>query len=493
MRHFFFLSILLFIWSLTFSQGTADNGFDCFTVIAGKDATQSDAVVLAHNEDDHGENLVNWFKIPRKKHSEDETITLKNGAEIPQAKTTWGYLWLEMPGQKFADSYMNEHGVTIASNACSSREDNPDLTEGGIGYWLRKIMAERAKTAKEAVMIGGELIEKYGYASSGRTYSIADPDEAWVMSVVNGKQWVAARVPDDEVMVIPNYYTLTEVDLEDESRFMGSPDLIEYAIERNWYNPEEGPFNFREVYSNPRSLASIGNIARKWKGIELISDQEYALDETFPFTLKPGKKLKLTDFMRVLEDHYEGTKFDGSKNYQYGDPHSSGPHSICAATNQYGFVTELRSDMPVEIGAVMWLAPRRPCTQPFIPWHLGMDEIPADFALTDPETALKDHFDPPENILEKAEGHAFVDYVQFAEEVDEEYKELIPKVETFKSGIENELIEQTRELEKQALDIYSKDKEKARQMLMDFTVKYLEQTNQEMDQILLQHEGESVE
>ena len=82
----------------------------------------------------------------------------------------------------FADSYLNEWGVTIASNACRSREDSTGLTKGGISYWLRRLMAERARTAREAVQIGGELVEKYGYDSSGRTYCIADAQEAWLMA-----------------------------------------------------------------------------------------------------------------------------------------------------------------------------------------------------------------------------------------------------------------------------------------------------------------------
>ncbi len=485
MQKFTILFSLLFLWNLGFSQQTTEKRFDCYTVVAGKDATRGGSVIVAHNEDDRGDNIVNWFKIERQVHDKNETITLKNGAVIPQVDTTYGYTWLEMPGQDFADSYMNEFGVTIASNACPSIEKNPELTDGGIGYWLRRLMTERAKTAREAVEIGGELIEKYGYTSSGRTYSIADPNEAWVMAVVNGKHWVAQRIPDDEVMVIPNYYTITTVDLSKET-CMGSEDIIEYAQERGWYNPREGVFNFREAYGDPLYLAYIGNIARKWMGMELISGREFEMDEPFPFTLKPENKLELSDFMRLLENHYEGTKFDDSQNYKNGDPHSSGPNSICAKLNQYGFVAELRPDMPVEIGAVMWLAPRRPCVQPYIPWHLGMKKIPDRFALSNPKTALEQHFDPPENLLEISKDHAFAEYVEFSQHVDDEYKTLIPRVKQFKTQMQQELFEEVEKMEEEALKLYKKDREAARKIMMDFTEKYLKQTQVEMNKIIIQ-------
>ncbi len=482
-RMAFFLSFV-FLSVFALSQEIPENYYNCYTILAGKNATESGAVTMAHNEDDHGENLVNWFKVPRKNHNEDEFITLKNGARVPQVETTYGYIWLEMPGQQFADSYLNEHGVAVASNACPSREDNPDLTDGGIGYWLRRLMAQRAKTAKEAVKIGGELVEKYGYASSGRTYSIADANEAWVMSVVNGKHWVAQRVPDDEVMVIPNYYTITSINVDNNQKYLASEGLIEYAIERNWYDPDkDSEFNFRKVYGHPGTLASMGNIARKWKGVELITGKEFPMDEPFPFTIKPKEKLSLQDFMGVLENHYEGSELDESQKYKHGNPHS-GTNAICSRINQYGFVTQLRDNMPVEVGTVMWLAPRRPCIQPFIPWYLGMSEMPGDFALTDPETALSNHFNPPENILDKSEGHAFVEYVQYSEKIDDEYGALIGDVKEYKREMEEELLNNCKDFEKRVLQIYPIDKKRAQMMLKDFTLKYLDDTREKMGKLL---------
>ena len=165
-------------------------------------------------------------------------ITLRNGGQLEQVEQTWAYIWSEMPGLLFSDSYLNEWGVCVASNNCPSREDKPDLTDGGINYMLRRLVIERAKTSREGVRIAGELVQRFGYDASGRTYLIADPDEGWLFCAVNGKHWLAAKVPDDEVAMVANSYSVHEVDLADTVNFQASPDIIDYAISRRWYRPQ---------------------------------------------------------------------------------------------------------------------------------------------------------------------------------------------------------------------------------------------------------------
>ena len=115
---FFVLTLFLFSFS------GDDN---CFTIVVGKAATDDGSVLMAHNEDDRGPNyFVNVHKIPAKPHNNGEMILLKNNGTLPQVKQTIGFLWLEMPNLEFADSYLNEQGVVIASNSCPSREDKPE-------------------------------------------------------------------------------------------------------------------------------------------------------------------------------------------------------------------------------------------------------------------------------------------------------------------------------------------------------------------------------
>ena len=473
-RLMFFVAFFLFLFNLgsVNAQDQIEKGFNCFSMIAGKNTTVDGAVLFAHNEDDGGPQLVNYYKVPRLKHEAGTTITLATGAVIPQVSETNEYFWYEMPNMSYSDSYINEWGVAIGSDQCRSREDQPEFTDGGIGYWLRRLVAERAKTAKHGVRIAGKLIHELGYASSGRSYMIVDTNEGWMLSAVKGKHWVAQRVPDDMVVIIPNYYTIGEVDLSDTTKFLGSPDLIEYAIKRGWYNPEkDGEFHFSKVYAQEGSRKHPGNVQRMWRGINLISEKKYSIDDEFPFAVKPPKKISKKDFMVVLRDHYEGTEFDKTK---LGCPYKMNGRTICANSTQYGFIAELRSWLPVEIGCVVWLAQRRPDSQPFIPWYLGMQKIPENYAYGDYNSALTDHFNPVETIHERNDKHAFWAYANWAESIDNDYGKRIKKVKKKYSKVEKEIFGNQKSFEKRVKRIYEQNPQKAKELLTKYTEECLD-------------------
>ena len=446
------LLILLFNFQFIFSQ-EIDSEYNCFSILVGKDATMDGSVLLAHNEDDSGVNLVNWYKVPRINHRKDEYISLINGGQLPQVEETYSFLWLEMPGQTFSDSYMNEWGVTIASDACQSKEDSAELVNGGIGYYLRRIMAERAKSAKEAVRIAGSIVDSIGYASSGRTYCIADPNEAWMLSIVKGKHWVAQRVPDEYVAIIPNYYTVQNVDLTDTLTFLGSTDIIDYAIERGWYDPEsEKEFNFRLAYGKPSSINSIRNMARKWGAINIFSSIQYEISDNFPFSFIPKDKVSIQDLMVVLQHHYEGTSLEDKT---ISSPHDYDIIPICRKDTQYGMVAQLRNWLPNKIGSVMWLAPHRPCTQVFIPWYVGITSIPTGFAMGDYNSALENHFNINDDIKSETSMHKFWEYTNYAEEVDLNFYESMPSASDKKQNLQKEIFTEFDIFDKKIINQYN--------------------------------------
>lgn len=477
-KHFkYFINILLFtcvfslfITELINAQSVNENEYNCFTILVGKNATTDGSVLLAHNEDDHGEHLVNWYKVPFLSHKSRETITLMNGAKIQQLKETNGYIWLEMQGMKFSDSYMNQWGVTISSDQCRSKEKEVELKDGGIGYWLRRIMAERAKSAKEAVKIGGRIVEEIGYASSGRSYCIADPDEVWILAVVKGKHWVAQRVPDNKVACIPNYYTITKIDLSDTNNFLGASDIIDYAIQKKWYNPDiDGTFNFRKAYADTSSLKSMSNIARHWRAVNLLSNKKYNINDELPFAFYPENKISISDLMIVLRDHYEETEFYQADTCKNNNPHKNKVMPICSETNQYGFIAQLRSVLPIDIGAVLWLAPRRPCTQPFIPWYYGIIDIPDIYTMNNHQSALEQHFQAADNIYDIKPDHAFLTFINIADSVDKDYKNNIKEIIEKRDAFEEKLIKNQSGFENQIYYIYQNDPVKAKEMLNEYT------------------------
>lgn len=329
-------TITLFCLLICVAVSAQDVYNNCFGIIAGKNVTEDGSVIMAHNEDDGGEQMLNIYSVP---------------ASPDNVK----YLWFEFPGMEVADSFMNEFGVCIASDGCPSREDRKDFTEGGVLYKVRQTVAKKAHSARQAVEIIGALVEKYGYKGSGRTYVIADPNEGWLCSVVQGRHWVAQRVPDDMVVTIPNYYVIGEVDLSDRENFAGSPDLVEYAVSRGWYDPaKDGKFNFRLAYATEKSLNSDHNSGRHTRVQNLLFGNAI-MGKDVRFARKPLEKVTIEKMMEAL----------------------SLPE-VCNNTTILASVFHLRGWLPVEQGCVAWNAMGHPNVELFEPWTINT-EVPDNY------------------------------------------------------------------------------------------------------------------
>jgi dipeptidase len=325
----------------------------CYAIAVGKDASADGAVVAGHLEQNDASRYIVFRKVPRKEHAPEETVTLQRGREIPQVPLTWAYLWSHIPDQEYSDGYLNEWGVSIVSDACPSRYSGSDLTDGEIGYWLRRLVAERAKTSREGVQIAGALIEELGYAGAGRTYVVADPNEVWALAVVHGRHWVAQRVPDGEVMVVPNIYVIQEVDLADAENFMGASDIISFATDQGWYDPDSGePFRFRKAYGDPAAID-----ARQRAGQRLLTgDSDPSTpDEDLPFSVVPSGSLAV----KGVIDHLRS--FD------------------TLGTTQEGAVFQLRNWLPAEIASIYWRTTGAPSYSALTPWYAGILRTPGAF------------------------------------------------------------------------------------------------------------------
>ena len=196
---------------------------------------------------------------------------------------------------------MNQWGVICVSNGTHTKEESiedlrhsGDVVRGGINYTLRIEVAKRARTAREGIETFAKLIDRFGYGGSGTSFVIADPREAWIFSAVMGKRWVAQRVPDDAVVLLPNVNIIQEIDLSDPSRFLASPDLISYAEKKGWYDPKQGqPFNFREAYDKRRSTGWFERRyrcdPRQWRGQCLVTGARFPRRRPAPFPLPSSR------------------------------------------------------------------------------------------------------------------------------------------------------------------------------------------------------------
>lgn len=451
----------------------ADIVEDCSAIIVGKKASATGEVLFGHNEDDRGNNVMVQYKVPRKKHNPGEYLTFEpECAKIPQVPVTWGYIWSETRASwkaPFSDTFINEWGVAIASDSCSnSREDMPELTNGGIGYGLGHIVAQRARTAKEGVEIAAGLLDKYGYTASGRAYQIVDNNEGWVLQVVKGKHYVAKRVPDDEVMFIPNWYTIRNVDLSDKNNYVASHDLITYAIDRGWYKPsvpsDFSDFDFAIAYQDPNQKQD-GNIYRHKNALRMILGKEP--EDVRVFSVTPKEKLGIEDVKKILRTHYEGKEDDLSNGYSV-NPHRTGIRTICTSTTIESIVVQFREKPEL---TCVWRALLNPCTSSYVPWYLGIDKIPAGFGWISPETGLANHFDVPPADLSYRPGRAWWAFQDVQDLADESYAEFIGKISESRDALEEMWRKSQNEFEARVSETLSDNPGRAIKMLTAYTDK----------------------
>lgn len=444
---------------------------DCSAVIVGKKASATGEIIFGHNEDDAGNNVMMQYRVPRATHKPDEFLTFEpTCAKIPQVAETWAYLWSETRANwqaSFSDTFINEWGVAIASDSCSfSREDRPDLTNGGIGYGLGHLIAQRARTAREGVRLAAELVDRYGYTGSGRAYEIVDRDEAWMFQVVQGKHYVARRVPDGEVLFIPNWYTIHGVDLNDHDNFVASPDIVTYAISRGWYTPanpgDHGDFDFAIAYQNPTQNQD-GNTVRHKNALRLILGCEP--DDARAFSVKAPKKLGVADVKRILRTHYEGTDDDISENYAI-NPHRAGKRTICAGTTLESFVIQLRERPEL---TCIWRATLNPCTSVYVPWYLGAISVPAGYNWLPPVTGMATHFTVPAGDLSYRPGRAWWAFQDVQDLADGAYASVIGPITRRRDALEKQWEAAQPEFEASAGELLQQDPARAAVLLTDYT------------------------
>ncbi len=438
------------------AAGTGDAG--CYSIVAGRKATADGSVLFAHNEDNGLSDVAGLRRIPRRKHEPGTKVMLPGGGRLPQVPETFAFWYLQMPECEYSDALLNEFGVAVASNNCPSREQNPAFTDGGIGGpVLRRLVAERARTARQGVELVGSLVSRFGYTASGRTLSIADPTEGWLVAMVCGKHWVAARVPDDQVALIANTYTIGSVNLEDPRSFRGSPDLISYAIHRGWYDPATGPFSFERAYANRAARRNPANTHRQYSGLNRLAaaPPPPPEDGRLPFAVTPKVPLTVRHITQVLRDHYEGVWYKHEPNTAAPSPHRGHTTTICRPETNSSSVFQLRSSMPVPIGAVWWLCLWQPCSNPYVPLYAGMDTVPNELELGA----------PPRPASPATFGPAYTVFSEEARWVEADYAVRCSRVRARWKAFEKKCFDAQPRIERRALARWKKAPALARQIV----------------------------
>ena len=216
--------------------------------------------------------------------------------------------------------------VAIAETTFGGRPELEDST-GIIDYGsLIYIALQRSKSAREAIEVMTSLVAEYGYYSSGESFSIADPDEAWILEMIGkggvekGAVWVAIRIPDDCISAHANQARIRKFDMNDKENVMYSKDVIKFARKMGYFSGKDADFDFAAAYC-PADFGGLRYCdARVWSFFNMFADADMnkylawasgdATAEPMPLYFKPKAPLSLQDVQRGMRDHYEGTPFD---------------------------------------------------------------------------------------------------------------------------------------------------------------------------------------
>jgi dipeptidase len=318
---------------------------------------------------------------------------------------------------------MNEHQVAIGETTYGGRRELRDST-GIIDYGsLIYITLQRARTAREAIKIMGELVAEYGYASSGESFSIADPNEVWIMELIGkgnemitkkgktynkykGAVWVAVRIPDGYVSGHANQARIQQFPLDDPENCIYAPDVISFAREKGYYEGTDEDFSFSDTYA-PISFGGARFCdMRVWSFFKDINDDmdqyfDYVkgedLENRMPLYIKPKRKISNKDLMNFMRDHLEGTELDMTQDAgagPFGLPYRWRPltweydgkmyvNERATATQQTGFsfVAESRPMKPDWLGGILWFGIDDAAATTYVPMYCGMTRVPESYAV----------------------------------------------------------------------------------------------------------------
>lgn len=282
-----------------------------------------------------------------------------------------------------ADGFFNDAGVLIATNWCGEifEADRMEVKDGGIGYGIRRLVAERAHSVREGVDIAIALLKEYGYFHDGRTYTIADANEAWQIAIHQGNSWAAHKLSDDEVTYIPNVFMMDNVDLNDHENWKIEPGQVERANKDGRHDPKDHIFNWRKIVAQESIRHERWNANRNVLAWKFITGKEYNDPEKFPYTATPDRKFGVKDAMALLRLHEEYIGEDQELYHSLSE-------GICRTTSHDSYVFNLTKD-PTLTEAYKTLG--RPCQSVYIPIY-PLAGPAKGTAFLDWQTATKEHF-----------------------------------------------------------------------------------------------------
>ncbi len=393
---------------------------------------------------------------------------------------------------------MNEFQLAISETTFGGRSELGKQSGAIMDYGsLIYVALQRAKTAREAIEVMTSLVREFGYYSSGESFSIADPNEVWILEMIGkgegqkGAVWVAVKIPDGYISGHANQARITTFPLNDKNNCIYAPDVITFAREKGWYKGDDRNFSFSDVYAPVDFGAARFCDARVWagfnkvaagmekyndyaKGIVQYENTNHFATNRMPLWIKPDKKLSVQDVMGMMRDHYQNTELDMTTDIgagPFGLPYRWRSmtwkvdsveycHERAISTQQTGFsfVTQSRSWLPDAIGGILWFGVDDTYSTCYAPMYCGMTEIPVCFQVGNGD------------MLTYSETSAFWTFNFVTNFAYLRYSDMIKDVQKVQSELENKYVSYVPVIDKAAEILYKENPAKARKFLTEYSV-----------------------
>ena len=462
----------------------------CTSFLVGKNASADGSAFITYNQDDYG-MFGRLHYLPAAQHAKGEMRKIYDGdtnhyhGEIAEAPYTYAVM-----------GYINEHQVGITETTFGGRSELED-PKGIIDYVsLMTIALQRSKTAREAIRVMTSLVQEYGYASEGESFSIADPNEVWILEMIGkgpkekGAVWVAIRIPDDCIACHANQSRIHQFNMKDKKNVMYAKDVISFARKQGYFTGKDADFSFADAYA-PADFSAIRfcetrvwSFYNKWVNgmgqyLDYVDGKHIGQAKPMPLYFKPKQKLSLQDVMNSMRDHYEGTPFDITKDVgagPYEAPYRPTPlvwehkgkkyfneRPISTQQTAGTYVIQLRASLPNAIGGVLWYGNDDPNMVAYTPVYCCASKAPECY---DPKDASDVKF---------SWNSAFWVENWVSNMTYPRYSQLFPSVKAAREEMESKYASQQAEIEAQAKTLLSQDPARAKAYLTDYSAQCAKQ------------------
>ena len=470
--------------------GSVSEAEACSNFIVGKKASVDGSVMCSYSADDYGmfQYLCHY---PAAKHAKGEMRKIfdwdsnRYHGEIPEAAETYNVI-----------GNINEWQVTIGETTYGGREEMVDST-GIMDYGsLIYVALQRSKSAREAIKVMTTLANTYGYNSEGETFTICDPNEAWIMEMMGkgagskGAVWVALRIPDDAICAHANQSRIGKFNMKDKKNVMYAKDVVSFARSKGWFQGKDADFSWKMAYAKPDFSGRRFCDARAWSMLNHFYDMTPYLDwalgknpdaQDMPLWVVPNKKVSVKDVENVMRDHYEGTPLSVADGSDIGGgiwemPYRPTPlmykvdgkqyfNERPVSTQQSGFVfvSQMRSWLPREIGGVFWFANDDANMAAFTPVYCSMTERPECYNT------------PGVDAVHFSKKNAYWVCNMTSNMVYPRYSLMFPTLKEVRDSLDNSYFAAQAGVEKKAQELYAQNPQAAVKYLNDYSVEKAQQ------------------